>query len=154
MIQLFIKMNKICLPPAPPAASPAVRSSMRGNRSSRTKPEVVLADELRKAGIKGFRLNCKELPGSPDLTFQQTKLAVFVHGCFWHRCPYCQPHFPDSNQEYWEAKFARNKTRDARVRTQLRKQGWKPITIWACQLKKNPRRTVSRIRKALEAANE
>jgi DNA mismatch endonuclease (patch repair protein) len=146
-------MAPIRLPPAHPATSLAVRSSMRGNRSSRTKPEIVLTNELRKAEIKGFQLNCKDLPGSPDLVFQEVRLAVFIHGCFWHRCPYCQPHFPNSNQEYWEAKFARNKARDIRSRAELRSQGWKTMVVWECQLKKNARRVVSRIRKALQEAD-
>jgi DNA mismatch endonuclease (patch repair protein) len=125
---------------------------MRGNKSASTKPEAVLAEEMRKVGINGFYTNQKGLPGSPDLVFPDAKLAVFVHGCFWHRCPYCHPHFPESNQEYWTAKFARNKARDSRVKTQLRAQGWKPIVIWECQLKKSPERVVSRIKKALEKA--
>lgn len=147
-------MTKIRLPVAPPAASASVRMSMRGNRSSKTRPEAMLVQELCKTGITGFCQNSKEFPGSPDLAFPATKLAVFVHGCFWHRCPYCRPHFPGSNAEYWAAKFARNKARDARTRTSLRAQGWSPMVVWECQLKKNPRRAVSRIVKALEKAVE
>jgi len=147
-------MVKIRLPAAPPAASASVRASMRGNRSSKTRPEAMLAQELCKAGITGFRQNSKEFLGSPDLAFPATKLAVFVHGCFWHRCPYCHPHFPGSNAEYWTAKFARNKARDRHTRTSLRAEGWRPMVVWECQLRKNPRRAVSRIVRALEKAVE
>lgn len=146
-------MASIRLPAAPPAKSSSVRASMRGNRSSKTGPEAAFATELLKSGISGFYQNPKELPGSPDFVFDEAKLAVFVHGCFWHRCPYCNPHFPDSNQEYWTAKFARNKVRDRRARALLRALGWKPLVIWECQIKKNPRRAVNRVRKALEQAD-
>jgi len=147
-------MAKIRLPPAPPATSSSVRASMRGNKSSKTGPESMLAQQLRKAGVNGFCQNPSDLLGSPDFAFPASRLAVFVHGCFWHRCPYCQPHFPTSNAEYWTAKFARNKARDACTRTSLRAQGWRLIVVWECQLKKNPRRVVSRIMKALEKAVE
>lgn len=147
-------MKHIHLPQAPPATSAAVRASMQGNKSLKTKPESILKDELKRAGIRLFIMNYKRLSGTPDLAFPSAKLAVFLHGCFWHRCPYCNPHFPDSNQEYWSAKFARNKRRDTRVRRDLRAQGWRPIVVWECKLKKNPQRTVYRIKKALKKKHE
>lgn len=143
-------MKQIYLPPAPPASSPAIRTSMQGNKSLKTKPEFILKNVLKKAGLRSFLTNYKELPGTPDFAFPDAKLAIFLHGCFWHRCPYCNPHFPNSNQEYWSAKFARNKRRDARVRSELRAQGWRPMVVWECKLKKNPYKILYRIRKALE----
>lgn len=123
---------------------------MQGNKSLKTKPEFILKNVLKKAGLRSFLTNYKELPGTPDFAFPDAKLAIFLHGCFWHRCPYCNPHFPNSNQEYWSAKFARNKRRDARVRSELRAQGWRPMVVWECKLKKNPYKILYRIRKALE----
>ena len=114
----------------------------------------MLRDELLEAGVTGFREKSEGVPGSPDLVFAEARLAVFVHGCFWHRCPYCHPHFPDSNREYWTAKFARNRVRDRRVRSLLRAQDWKPIVIWECQLRKNPRRVVARVARAMERGVE
>jgi DNA mismatch endonuclease (patch repair protein) len=143
-------MKGIYLPPSPPATSENTKSSMRGNKSSKTKPELILLYELRRRGVTDILFNCQNLPGSPDLAFPSAKLAVFVHGCFWHRCPYCDPHFPESNQYYWSSKFARNKNRDLRDRAQLRSLGWKPIVIWECKLKKNPGLSARRIIKALE----
>ena len=143
-------MRRISLPPSPAATSASIRKSMQGNKSANTKPEIMLKVELKKAGIEHFTLSQQELPGSPDLAFPEYKLAIFVHGCFWHRCPYCHPHFPAANKEYWSAKFARNKARDSLARITLRELGWRTITIWECQLKKDPLRVVSRIRKALE----
>ena len=145
-------MKRIYLPSAPSASSPAVRASMQGNKPKKTKPEFILKEELKKEEIKSFHMNYDKLPGTPDFAFKKEKLAIFLHGCFWHRCPYCNPHFPNSNQEYWSAKFARNKVRDVRVRKELRFQGWRPMIIWECKLKKSPRKVISRIRKTLEAA--
>ena len=145
-------MTYIRLPPAPLATSSSVRASMRGNRSSKTRPENLLNQELLKLGIRRSRQRHRGLPGSPDLVFAKAKVVIFVHGCFWHRCPYCHPHFPDSNQEYWSAKFARNKARDHKVQALLRAQGWTPVTVWECQLKKNPHRVVARVLKVLEDA--
>ncbi len=142
----------IHLPQSPPATSASVRASMRGNRSSRTKPELLLVQALAEAGVSGFVSNEKELPGAPDIAFADARVVVFVHGCFWHRCPYCSPHFPDTNQDYWTAKFARNKARDKRVKAKLRASGIKAVVVWECQLKKNPRRVIRRIAKALEAS--
>ncbi len=143
-------MRRISLPPSPAATSASIRKSMQGNKSANTKPEIMLKVALKKNGIAHFTLSQQKLPGSPDLAFPEYKLAIFVHGCFWHRCPYCHPHFPATNKEYWSAKFARNKVRDGITRKTLRKQGWRTITIWECQLKKDSLRAVSRIRKALE----
>ncbi len=126
---------------------------MRGNKSTQTGPEKILQQILEKAGIQSFAMNDSELPGTPDFSFSNVMLAIFVHGCFWHRCTYCRPHFPESNPEYWTAKFRRNNARDVRVRRELRLRGWKPIVVWECQLKKRPRRVLTRIKKALEEAN-
>ena len=137
------------LPLAPAASSKATRSSMQGNRSSGTRPETQLDDLLRNAGLAGYERNVKGLPGTPDFAFPGSKVALFLHGCFWHRCPYCAPHFPDSNPEYWFAKFSRNRIRDARTRSVIRSFGWRPVTVWECQLKKRPQSTLRRIRRAI-----
>ncbi len=143
-------MYQIHLPPSPAASSPATRASMKGNKSVNTKPEWKLTKMLGDAGITGFVINHQELPGTPDVAFMDAKISLFMHGCFWHRCPYCKPHFPESNKQYWEVKFARNKLRDIQVRKELRQMRWKPIVIWECQLIKNPRRVLSRIINALK----
>lgn len=144
-------MVQIKLPKAPPATSEAVRASMCGNRPTNTKPEAILAQAFCNAGLQGFTRNAGNLPGSPDLAFNAEKIAIFVHGCYWHRCPYCSPHFPDTNQVYWSAKFKRNIRRDKRARTFLRAMGWKPLVIWECKLKKDSARMVRRVVKALQA---
>ena len=81
---------------------------MQGNRSSNTRPEILLQETLTILGLDWFQLEARLL-GSPDIVFEAEKVAIFVHGCYWHRCPYCEPNFPSTNQHYWSAKFARNR---------------------------------------------
>ena len=132
------------LPPAPPATSTAVRSSMMGNRPANTQPEVILQTALTALGINHFDLHPK-LPGTPDIAFHTERVAVFVHGCYWHRCPHCSPHFPSSNKDYWTAKFARNRIRDQRNKAALKELGWTTVVVWECKLRKNPKRQARRV---------
>ena len=90
---------------------------------------------LRAAGLTGYRLEWK-VPGKPDIAFPGRKIAIFVNGCFWHRCPKCNPSQPKRNVEFWEAKFRRNVERDHAAVAALTQMGWTPITIWECELKK------------------
>ena len=137
------------LPPAPPPSSVATSASMKGNRSKGTAAEKKLAKILISKGLTRYSENDGSLPGSPDFAFRDSKLAVFVNGCYWHRCPYCKPNFPKSNQEYWEVKFKRNRIRDRRNKSVLRSMGWKSLVVWECKLDKNPASVGSRIERAL-----
>lgn len=120
---------------APPATNENVRKSMLGNRRSNTKPELFVRQRLRAAGLTGYRLQWK-VPGHPDVAWPGKRVAVFVNGCFWHRCPRCKPSMPKSNVEYWAVKFQRNVERDERSRAELEQMGWTVHVIWECQLKK------------------
>lgn len=120
---------------APPASSEAVRKSMKGNKRSNTKPELLVRKRLREAGLTGYRLQWK-VPGHPDVAWPGKRIALFINGCFWHRCPRCKPSMPKSNVEYWVVKFERNVERDERSRAQLEAMGWTVHVIWECQLKK------------------
>lgn len=122
--------------PSPPASSYAVHKSMQGNKRANTKPELLVRERLRKAGLAGYRLQWK-VPGHPDIAWPGKRVAVEVRGCFWHRCPHCKPSTPKKNTEYWEAKFARNTERDAENVRKLEEMGWRVHVIWECQLKKN-----------------
>ena len=115
----------------------AIRKSMKGNKRADTKPELIVRKRLREAGLTGYRLQWKKAPGRPDIAFPGRKIAIFVNGCFWHRCPNCNPSMPKRNVEFWEAKFKRNVERDARAISELEEQGWTPITIWECELKRD-----------------
>ena len=122
--------------PSPPASNYAVHKSMQGNKRANTKPELLVRERLRKAGLTGYRLQWKE-PGHPDIAWPGKRVAIEVRGCFWHRCPHCNPSTPKKNTEYWEAKFARNTERDAENVRKLEEMGWRVHVIWECQLKKN-----------------
>ena len=122
--------------PSPPASNYAVHKSMQGNKRANTKPELLVREHLRKAGLTGYRPQWK-VPGHPDLAWPGKRVAIEVRGCFWHRCPHCKPSAPKKNVEYWEAKFARNVERDAENVHKLEEMGWRVHVIWECQLKKN-----------------
>ena len=113
----------------------AVRASMKGNKGKDTKPEMLVRRRLRMEGLVGYRLQWR-VPGRPDIAFPGKKVAIFVNGCFWHRCPHCNPSTPKTNQEYWVPKFRRNQERDKENHELLRSQGWRVHVIWECQLKK------------------
>ncbi len=114
----------------------AIKKSMKGNKRANTKPELLVRQRLRAAGLTGYRLEWK-VPGKPDIAFPRRKIAIFVNGCFWHRCPKCNPSQPKRNVEFWEAKFRRNVERDRAAVAALTQMGWTPITIWECELKKD-----------------
>lgn len=115
--------------------SPAVHRSMQGNKRADTKPELLMRARLREAGLGGYRLQWKA-PGHPDIAWPGKKVALFVNGCFWHRCPYCRPRAPRSNIEYWTLKFNRNQERDVANILTLQQAGWRVHVVWECQLKK------------------
>ena len=124
----------------PPASSESTRRVMQANRSKDTKPELQVRKALRDAGFPGYRLHWKvrgvdgKLVGRPDVCYPGRKVAIFVHGCFWHRCPHCQPVLPKSNREFWEEKIERNMARDSLNRRELQFDGWTVLTIRECKI--------------------
>lgn len=120
----------------PEASSEATRHVMQANRSKNTGPELRVRSALRAAGLTGYRLHWKKAPGSPDVCFPGRRVAIFVHGCYWHRCPFCEPSRPKTHAAFWEEKFARNRARDERDVTLLLDAGWTVLVIWECQLKR------------------
>ncbi len=115
--------------------SEAVTKSMKSNKRANTKPELLVRKKLREAGLTGYRLQWK-VPGRPDIAWPGKKVALFVNGCFWHRCPKCQLPIPKENREYWVVKFERNQERDAENMEKLASMGWTTHVIWECELKK------------------
>ena len=104
-------------------------------RGKDTGPELRVRRVAHALGLR-FRLHRKDLPGKPDLVFPKHHLALFVHGCFWHRHPGCRKATdPKSREQYWRTKFANNVRRDARVVQQLEDLGWRVETIWECESK-------------------
>jgi len=107
---------------------------MSGIRGKNTKPERIVRSFLHRSGLR-FRLHA-DLPGKPDMVLPRYRTAVFVHGCFWHQHKGCQyATTPASNKEFWREKFAANTRRDAVVKRQLRRLGWRVLVVWSCQLK-------------------
>ena len=109
---------------------------MQANKSKDTGPELQVRYALREAGLPGYRLHWKKAAGKPDICYPGRQVAIFVNGCYWHRCPWCSLPRPRSNQEFWDAKFARNKARDQRNQQELAEQGWTVLVTWECRLKK------------------
>ena len=116
--------------PGPPV-EPARSRLMAAVRQKGTRPELIVRRCLRKMGLR-YRCNCPNLPGSPDVILTTHKLAIFVHGCFWHghHCRYGT--IPVRRREWWTNKFAENNRRDQRARRKLRLAGWKVAVIWEC----------------------
>jgi DNA mismatch endonuclease (patch repair protein) len=136
---------------APKASTENARNSMRGNRRRDTGPELVLRAAVRVAGLRGYRLDLETAPGRPDIAFTRYKLAVFVHGCFWHRCPHCDLHHPKANPAFWKRKFELNAERDERKRRQLEAGGWEVLEMWECEVKRSAAECARRVKRALEA---
>lgn len=105
-------------------------------RSTKSKPEEIVRKYLFAEGFR-YRKNVKKLPGCPDIVLPKYKTVIFVNGCFWHKhdCPRFV--WPSSNQDYWRPKILRNVERDNQSRKELETLGWKVITVWECELKKN-----------------
>ena len=105
-------------------------------RSVNTKPEVALRRALWRRGFR-YRVNVKNLPGSPDIVLPKHRTVVFVHGCFWHAHKGCKIyHLPQTNTEFWLAKVTRNQERDQEVWRQLEAKGWSVVIVWECELVK------------------
>lgn len=99
-----------------------------------TKPEILVRSSLFKEGFR-FRKNVKTLLGKPDIVLPKYKTVIFIHGCFWHGHSCKRASYPSSNVEFWKKKIQNNIVRDKRVKNELRKEGWKILTIWNCELK-------------------
>jgi DNA mismatch endonuclease (patch repair protein) len=109
---------------------------MRGNRKRDTRPEVALRSVLHRAGARfrcdfPIRLEGRRLT-RVDIAFPRAKVAVFVDGCFWHRCPE-HGSTPNANRTYWEPKLLRNVERDGEVDCALVGAGWLPLHVWEHQ---------------------
>ncbi len=111
---------------------------MAGIRSRNTKPEFALRRALSKQRI-GFRCHPADMPGSPDvvLTKKASNLAIFAHGCYWHRHPGCKLAYPvKSNIEFWNRKFEVNVARDKKAYAALAAAGWRVLVVWECTTRK------------------
>jgi len=109
---------------------------MASVRATETKPEIIVRKFLFSKGFR-YRKNDKSLPGSPDIVLNKYKTVIFVHGCFWHGHKDCKDTIlPKSNKAYWEKKIESNINRDKRKEAELKKNAWRVLIIWTCQINK------------------
>lgn len=102
-----------------------------------TEIEVAVRKQLFSYGYR-YRKNDKNLPGKPDIVFPKYKTVIFVHGCFWHLHSDCKiARIPKSNTDFWIAKLKRNVEKDKSNKQKLEDMGWKVITVWECEIKKD-----------------
>ncbi|MDP3938125.1 MAG: DNA mismatch endonuclease Vsr [Deltaproteobacteria bacterium] len=132
-----------------PAKRSAIMSRVRSRGNASTELRVVRA--LRQAGITGWRRHLPHVPGSPDFVFPKARVALHVHGCFWHGCTRCSAgDAPATRRNYWIPKVARNRARDARNRRALRRAGYRTLQVWEHELRENG--WLRRLRRRLSAA--
>lgn len=107
-----------------------------------TKIEVEVRKYLFSKGYR-FRKNDKRYPGKPDIVLPKYHVAIFVHGCFWHRHEGCKDATtPKTRTEFWLEKFDKNVKNDRIKQEKLRELGWKVIVIWECEIKKDMIKTM------------
>lgn len=115
-------------------------------KSKNTSIELLVRRKLHSLGYR-FRVNYKPLPGKPDIVFTKKRIAIFIHGCFWHEhevgCRYS--HKSQSRQAYWNEKIAKTKLRDSVQIKELSENGWKVIVIWECEIKDKFESTIDRL---------
>jgi DNA mismatch endonuclease (patch repair protein) len=128
--------------------SQAQRSALMSRVKTRdTEPEVTLRRALWAAGVRGWRLHPRRVPGKPDIAWLGRRVAVFVDGAFWHGHP---DHYWGQSGPFWDAKIARNRERDSRVNGQLAEAGWAVVRIWDFEVTRDLPGCVESVRKSLE----
>ena len=117
--------------------SPNRRSeNMSRIRGKDTKPEIQVRSILHRLGYR-FRLHDRKLPGTPDIVLPRFQTVVNVNGCFWHRHRNCKYAYqPKSRVDFWNKKFDENVARDRKNAAELKRLGWKVVTVWECELAK------------------
>jgi DNA mismatch endonuclease (patch repair protein) len=120
--------------------TPEQRSAvMRRVKGRDTAPELKVRRILWRLGAR-YRLHRKDLPGKPDIVLPSRKLAIFVHGCFWHGHDCARgSRVPKANRDYWLGKVGRNRARDIETRARLEAMGWRVLVMWECSLKDEAR---------------
>lgn len=116
----------------------ATRSRMMAGIGGRnTKPELLVRKSLHSRGLR-YALGGAHLPGRPDIVLSKWKVAVFVHGCFWHWHGCHLSKMPTSNTAFWQTKLEGNRTRDLAAELALLSAGWRVAIIWECATRSAP----------------
>ncbi len=108
-----------------------------------TKPELKLRKLLWNNGIRGYRLNAK-LPGRPDIYFPKKKLAIFVDGCFWHKCPKCYVR-PKTRKKFWDEKIKSNIVRDRKNNLKFKRMGIVVIRLWQHEINQSHSSCINKV---------
>jgi DNA mismatch endonuclease, patch repair protein len=116
-------------------------------RTRDTAPEVALRRALWAAGVRGWRLQARDVPGRPDLVWKGRRVAVFVDGAFWHGHP---DHYWGQSGPFWNEKIERNRQRDKRVTAELVESGWTVLRFWDFEVLDRPEVCVAAVRDALQ----
>jgi len=116
---------------------------MSAIRAKNTKPELIIRSLLYARGIRGYRIHYALL-GKPDIIFTKQKVAIFIDGCFWHKCLQCFRE-PQTNRDFWIEKINGNLERDLRVNAELSENGWTVLRFWEHEVRKDPESIVDRI---------
>ena len=119
---------------------------MSSNKAKNTKPELKLRKALYADGIRGYRLNWKKVPGKPDIAFPGRKIGIFINGCYWHRCPYCELSLPKTNTDFWKKKFEKNIKRDKKKEKELLDLGWTVLVFWESKINTNIKDCINKIK--------
>ncbi|PSO42918.1 very short patch repair endonuclease [Candidatus Saccharibacteria bacterium QS_5_54_17] len=114
-----------------------------------TKPELLVRKFLHNKGYR-YRLY-SNLPGKPDIVFGSKKVAVFIHGCFWHQHGCHMSYIPKNNRKFWLDKLKQNVARDEKVSNELHESGWFVVTVWECEVYRDIDETVEKIKETLQA---
>ncbi|WP_286141417.1 very short patch repair endonuclease [Mycobacterium sp. GA-1199] len=113
---------------SPAPLNEVVRKQMSAMPTQGTGTEIALRRALHRLGLR-FRVQDRTLPGRPDVVLTRARIAIFVDGCFWHKCP-SHGTEPKNNGEWWLAKLNENVARDRRNDSKLRDLGWLPVHVW------------------------
>lgn len=119
-------------------------------RGKNTKPEIRLRSLLHRQGFR-FRNHVGRLPGKPDIVLPKYHTVIFVHGCFWHRhegCRFCTT--PATRKDFWDRKFSETVHRDRVIEQELKSLGWRVLTIWECDLKRDPEAVIAGLTEELK----
>lgn len=112
---------------------------MSGIQGKNTKPEILVRKALSAKGYR-YRLHCKDLPGTPDIVMPSRRIAIFVHGCFWHKHDGCRlAKMPLTRPEFWSEKLGANVARDLKAISILVNQEWRVLQVWECSTKSKKR---------------
>jgi DNA mismatch endonuclease, patch repair protein len=131
----------------PKASSLEASARMKKVRQSSTDIEKLVRVAVSQLGVQ-YRLDNRDLPGSPDLANRKSRWAVFVHGCFWHGHRGCRlATVPKSNVAFWTAKLSGNRRRDARKTEALQKQGFRVLVIWGCEARRGGAGLVKKLKR-------